>query len=95
MRELRLAKKRIIVQQQFLQTEGRGQDAYFDLDRELFTPMNFSPPPTRSSSSSSTSPSGSPSTPRLAWRWPNGSFARLGYSAQSFGLKDEGSRISR
>lgn len=41
MRDVRLAKARLIVPEHYLETMGRGQGAIFDADREVFTGMNM------------------------------------------------------
>ncbi|MGP4019968.1 helix-turn-helix domain-containing protein [Saccharopolyspora sp. 5N708] len=40
MRDIRLAKARLIVPESYLENNGPGQGASFDDDRELFTPVN-------------------------------------------------------
>lgn len=40
-RDIRLAKMRLMVPTQYLQTAGPGQPAIADIDREVFVPMNF------------------------------------------------------
>ncbi|MGW6498558.1 hypothetical protein [Nonomuraea angiospora] len=40
MRDIRLAKARLIVPSSYLQSQGRGQGAFFDPERELYEPMN-------------------------------------------------------
>lgn len=40
MRDLRLARARILVPQELLEVKGRGQGAVFDADREVFTALN-------------------------------------------------------
>lgn len=41
MRDVRLAKSRLMVPTSYLQTKGPGQPAIADVDREVFIPMNF------------------------------------------------------
>lgn len=43
MRDIRLAKHRIIVPGEFLDRNGRGGGASFDLDREVFSPLDMDP----------------------------------------------------
>lgn len=43
-REIDLAKLRIIVPEEFLNMSGRGQGAQFDVDREVFSPLNMAGP---------------------------------------------------
>jgi len=43
MRDIRLAKHRIIVPNQFLDRSGRGSGASFDVDREVFSPLDMDP----------------------------------------------------
>jgi A118 family predicted phage portal protein len=43
MRDIRLGKRRIIVPNEFLERNGRGKGAGFDLDREIFTPLEIAP----------------------------------------------------
>jgi Phage portal protein, SPP1 Gp6-like len=43
MRDLRLAKARIIVPEVYLQSQGRGHGATFDADQELFSALNMLP----------------------------------------------------
>jgi A118 family predicted phage portal protein len=43
MRDIRLAKARIIAPQGFLTSEGPGKGAFFDDDKEVWTPINASP----------------------------------------------------
>ncbi|KAB2344872.1 hypothetical protein [Actinomadura rudentiformis] len=45
MREVRLAKARLLVPHSFLESAGRGKGATFDADAELLTPMNMGPAP--------------------------------------------------
>lgn len=40
MRDVRLAKGRLMVPQHYLETEGRGKGAMFDLDKEVFVELN-------------------------------------------------------
>lgn len=47
MRDVRLAKTRLIVPQHMLVTLGKGQGAKFDLDQEIFVPMDLGPNPER------------------------------------------------
>jgi hypothetical protein len=47
MRDIRLAKARLIVPQHMLVTLGKGQGAKFDLDQEIFVPMDLGPQPER------------------------------------------------
>lgn len=44
MRDIRLAKARIMVAQSMLQDNGPGQGVGFDLDQEVFSPLNVLPP---------------------------------------------------
>ncbi|VDG76173.1 phage portal protein, putative, A118 family [Actinobaculum suis] len=39
MRDLRLARARILISKDMLETRGSGSGAWFDLDREIFTPL--------------------------------------------------------
>ena len=41
MRDLRLAKARLLVPQDYLESNGPGRGASFDGDREVFTPINY------------------------------------------------------
>lgn len=41
MRDVRVAKARLLVDQSVLETKGRGQGAEFDMDREVFVPLNL------------------------------------------------------
>lgn len=43
MRDIRLAKGRLVVPQAYLQSQGRGQGAIFDADQEIFTQLNMPP----------------------------------------------------
>lgn len=43
MRDLRTGKARLLVGNEVLKGLGKGQGAYFDLDRELFAPLNLEP----------------------------------------------------
>ncbi|MFI0406593.1 phage portal protein [Actinomadura sp. 3N508] len=43
MRDLRLGKARILADRALLESEGRGQGARLDLDREVFTPVEINP----------------------------------------------------
>ncbi|MBO2461173.1 phage portal protein [Actinomadura violacea] len=43
MRDIRLGKARILADRAMLESEGRGQGAYLDLDREVFTPVEINP----------------------------------------------------
>lgn len=43
MRDIRLGKGRVIVADQFLDTRGRGTGAVFDMDAEVFSPLNMDP----------------------------------------------------
>lgn len=43
MRDIRLGKARIIVPDEFLDRRGRGRGASFDLDREIWSPLNIDP----------------------------------------------------
>jgi hypothetical protein len=43
MRDIRLGKARIFADRAMLESEGRGQGAYLDLDREAFTPVDINP----------------------------------------------------
>ncbi|EFC79017.1 phage portal protein [Parafrankia sp. EUN1f] len=43
MRDIRLAKGRLVVPQAYMQTQGRGQGAVFDVDQEIFTQLNMPP----------------------------------------------------
>ncbi|WP_141575871.1 phage portal protein [Actinomadura sp. WMMA1423] len=43
MRDIRLGKARIMADRALLESEGRGQGAYLDLDREVFTPVEIPP----------------------------------------------------
>lgn len=45
MRDIRLAKGRVIAPQYMLQSAGRGQGAMLDLDQDVFVGMNMSPNP--------------------------------------------------
>lgn len=45
MRDVRLAKARLFISQHLLETNGRGQGAWFDGDRELFVTTNSMPRP--------------------------------------------------
>ncbi|WP_242882595.1 phage portal protein [Actinomadura litoris] len=45
MREVRLAKARLLVPHSFLESAGRGKGATFDADAELLTAMNMGPAP--------------------------------------------------
>lgn len=90
MRDVRLAKGRLIVPQHYLETEGRGSGATMDLDREVFTPVNK--PPDGSGSSEIT-------VSQFAIRHEEHSATcselwekavrGAGYSAQTFGLTSE------
>ncbi|MFG1997887.1 phage portal protein [Spirillospora sp. NPDC048911] len=88
LRDLRLARSRIIVPQGYLQSRGRGEGAFFDLDREVFEELNM--PPT-----------GSPGTGGItvnqfairvtehaatAEQLVRQAVAAAGYSAQTYGL---------
>jgi len=44
MRDIRLAKARIMVAQSMLQDQGPGKGVAFDLDQEVFSPLNVLPP---------------------------------------------------
>ncbi len=90
MRDIRLAKGRIVVPQYYLDNLGRGQGAAFDLDREVFSPVNR--PPDSSSS-------GDITASQFAIRHEEHSATArelhqqivqaAGYSAQTFGLTSE------
>lgn len=43
MRDIRLGKNRIIVPQEFLERRGRGKGAHFDMDAEVFSPLEMDP----------------------------------------------------
>lgn len=43
MRDLRLGQARLVVPREFLDRKGRGQGASFDLDAEVFTPLEMDP----------------------------------------------------
>ncbi|MFH9038491.1 phage portal protein [Streptomyces sp. NPDC017966] len=43
MRDLRTGKARLLVGTEVLDNLGRGQGGYFDIDRELFAPLNLAP----------------------------------------------------
>lgn len=43
MRDIRLGKRRIVVPDQFLERQGRGKGAKFDVDQEVFTPLEMDP----------------------------------------------------
>jgi A118 family predicted phage portal protein len=43
MRDIRLGKARLVVPHNYLQTGGPGAGAFFDMDQELFTPVNALP----------------------------------------------------
>lgn len=43
MRDIRVGKARVIVPDEFLDRGGRGAGAVFDVDREVFTPLNVDP----------------------------------------------------
>lgn len=43
MRDIRLGKARVIVPDQFLSRRGRGDGAWFDVDREVFSPLDIDP----------------------------------------------------
>lgn len=43
MREIRLAKPRIIVPSEFLESKGRGRGKTFDVDAEIFSPLEMDP----------------------------------------------------
>ncbi len=44
MRDLRLAKARLVVPQAYLESQGAGRGAVFDIDRELYEAANIMPP---------------------------------------------------
>lgn len=88
LRDLRLARSRIIVPQGYLQSRGRGAGAHFDLDREVFEELNMPP-------------SGAPGTGGItvnqfairvtehattAEQLVRQAIAAAGYSAQTYGL---------
>ncbi|TDD94141.1 hypothetical protein [Actinomadura rubrisoli] len=43
MRDIRLGNARIFADRAMLKSDGRGQGAYLDLDREAFTPVDINP----------------------------------------------------
>lgn len=43
MRDIRLGKARLVVPQEFLERRGRGQGASFDIDDEIFSPLEMDP----------------------------------------------------
>lgn len=99
MRDLRLAKARLVVPSGYLDSQGRGQGATFDVDRELYEGLEM-PPPQMSGSTSSTGIT----LVQFAIRWEE--HARTaeqlvrkaietgGYSAQTFGLTDDGGAVT-
>ncbi|WP_017972512.1 hypothetical protein [Actinopolyspora halophila] len=90
MRDIRLAKGRIVVPQHYLESQGPGQGAVADLDREVFTPVNR--PPDASGASEITASQfairheeHSATARELHQQIVQGA----GYSAQTFGLTSE------
>ncbi len=45
MRDIRLAKGRLLVPEQYLESQGRGKGATFDEDREIYSTLNLLPTP--------------------------------------------------
>lgn len=43
LRDIRLGKARIVVPEEFLERDGRGRGASFDVDAEVFSPLNMDP----------------------------------------------------
>lgn len=43
MRDVRLGKRRIVVPDEFLERKGRGRGAQFDVDQEIFSPLEMDP----------------------------------------------------
>lgn len=50
MRDLRLAKARIVVPDAYLQSQGRGRGAYFDAEQEVYSSLSMLPKPDASGS---------------------------------------------
>lgn len=87
MRDIRLAKARLIAPHGFLNSEGMGKGVSFDDDKEIWTPINASP--TSGEGLTLVQFSIRVAEHEQSWR----SFSRkavesAGYSAQSFGLGD-------
>ncbi len=99
MRDLRLAKARLVVPNGYLESQGRGKGATFDLDRELYEGLEMPPP----SMAGSTASSGI-TLVQFAIRWEEHSrtaeqlvrkaIETGGYSAQTFGLTDDGGAVT-
>ncbi|MFI6909891.1 hypothetical protein ACIBKY_52125 [Nonomuraea sp. NPDC050394] len=94
MRDIRLAKARLIVPSSYLENAGRGKGSYFDLDRELYEAVN----PLVNSERLEISPQ------QFAIRFEEhretqaeqlaAILRATGYSSQSFGLGDDGVAIT-
>lgn len=93
MRDIRLGKMRILVEQEYLSRAGRGSGASFDADQEVFTPLNIGP-----SADSSRAASMTPVEFKLRVEEHQQTVAALfeqiartaGYSPQSFGMQGDG-----
>lgn len=102
MRDLRLAKARLVVPRSYLTSTGPGQGATFDLDRELYEGVDMPPP--QIGGQSAGGGSGGINVVQFAIRveehartieqLTRTAIQSAGYSAQTFGLVDEGNALT-
>lgn len=94
-RDIRLARARLIVPDEYLDHKGRGQGATFDMDREIFSPLEIDP-----------NQAGANAITLVQFQIRTDDHERTtralfeqairssGYSPQSFGLKGDGATIT-
>ena len=99
MRDLRLAKARLVVPSGYLDSAGRGRGASFDIDRELYEGLEM-PPPTMSGATSATGITlvqfaiRVDEHERTADALVRKAIGAGGYSPQTFGLVDDGGAVT-
>lgn len=86
MRDLRLGRGRMVVPQEYLRNEGRGQGASFDAEQEVFTTLAGVPPTASTGITLSQFAIRVDEHSRTAQELIGRAIATAGYSGQTFGL---------
>ena len=95
MRDVRLGKARITVPDEFLERQGRGQGTSFDVDQEVFSPLNVDPGHTDKAGIELMQPEiRSEQLLAVAEDLFVHVAMTAGYSPQSFGMQGDGSSVT-
>lgn len=86
-RDLRLAKARLLVPEEFIQSQGRGKGASFDIDREIFEALKMAPSGTQPNITPQQFAIRTAEHEATATALIERIIATAGYSGSTFGLK--------